>query len=743
MHVPHLSRDPRLAQLARILDSEKFAGSGKMGRFLRFVVEEAVAGRGDQVKEYTVGIEVYDKPSTYDPRVDSTVRVEAGKLRTRLAAYYDEEGKSDPIVISIPKGGYVPAFETRTVVELPLPEVRPPAGPIPVPVPNRNRRPTWALFATAAAVLVIGSISILILRDQPPVTPAAASRLLTHDLGVSIHPSLSAEGKLLVYASDRAGRDNLDIWVQPVSGGDPLQITDSSANEHSPVFSPDGSRIVFRSEADGGGLYEVPALGGTPRLVAKGGHSPAFSSRDGQLAFHTGDTQLAMTGVASGALWVLPPGGEPRRIRPDFTAAINPIWTPDGTHLLFLGYPNADFSTVKMDWWVTAADGKGPAINTGFRAALIAQNLCGIWNPWSPQTFHGSDVLFSTSCGSGELWKIGLSTRTWQVAGYAQRVTVASAGASDPFSAGGRIVYSEGSRNNEIWALPIDAQGRSEGKPLRLTESSAAEDFPSISTDGKTLVFASDRGRDPDIWSKNLSTGKEQVLISAPGTDNYPEISPDGKTLTWHHVMPDSSDPTGWNHIAWRSDLSGENRQKLCEHCAYMGLAPDGRRLLDLDGNPIGIALLEPGVGYSPFLRDSQRDLLLPTPSRDRTKMAFVAKNPGGTRSIYTIPFREPAPPKEQWRLVAQGAMPAWSTNSQILYYIGPHEGTQCVMGRKIAADGEPAGDSFAVAHFHNPRLAVALSGSVFRSLSVSRDKIVLTLRHVTGQIRTLKNETR
>jgi adenylate cyclase len=82
-------------QLDRIANSTRFSGAGRMRRFLRFVVEEALAGRDDRLKEYVIGVEVFDRADDFDPRVDSLVRVEAGRLRARLDAYYRAEGAAD------------------------------------------------------------------------------------------------------------------------------------------------------------------------------------------------------------------------------------------------------------------------------------------------------------------------------------------------------------------------------------------------------------------------------------------------------------------------------------------------------------------------------------------------------------------------------------------------------------------------------------------------------------------------
>jgi TolB-like protein len=102
------------AQLERILASPGFANADRLSRFLRFVVERTLDGEGDQLKEYRLGTEVFDRPADYDPRLDSIVRVEARRLRSKLAEYYEGPGQSDPTIIRVDKGGYTATFETAT-----------------------------------------------------------------------------------------------------------------------------------------------------------------------------------------------------------------------------------------------------------------------------------------------------------------------------------------------------------------------------------------------------------------------------------------------------------------------------------------------------------------------------------------------------------------------------------------------------------------------------------------------------
>lgn len=111
--------DPRevRAQLQKIVKSRAFSQAGRMTRFLRFTVEQALAGEAERLKEYTIGVEVFDRGARYDPRVDPIVRVEARRLRAKLRKYYETDGREDAIVIEYPKGAYVPQFLSRSARE--------------------------------------------------------------------------------------------------------------------------------------------------------------------------------------------------------------------------------------------------------------------------------------------------------------------------------------------------------------------------------------------------------------------------------------------------------------------------------------------------------------------------------------------------------------------------------------------------------------------------------------------------
>lgn len=116
--------------LKRVTSSHTFQQVDRLRRFLTFVVQEALAGRADQLKEFVIGSAVFDKDPSFDPRTDPIVRVQARRLRTRLARYYQEEGTEDRLVIDLPRGAYAPTFRTR--------ETAPPKKSLSVVLASRN-----------------------------------------------------------------------------------------------------------------------------------------------------------------------------------------------------------------------------------------------------------------------------------------------------------------------------------------------------------------------------------------------------------------------------------------------------------------------------------------------------------------------------------------------------------------------------------------------------------------------------
>ena len=158
-------------QLEWILASATFANAPSQTAMLRYVVELSLAGEADRLKEYTLGVEVFGRGADFDPRQDTIVRVQGRRLRDRLDDYYRQEGVGDPVVISLPKGHYVPAFHCRNVLDIPVSataEVAPP------PLSKLRRwAPTVLVLGGLAVVLML--VATIWLRTKRDTTPPKAS----------------------------------------------------------------------------------------------------------------------------------------------------------------------------------------------------------------------------------------------------------------------------------------------------------------------------------------------------------------------------------------------------------------------------------------------------------------------------------------------------------------------------------------------------------------------------------------
>ncbi|MCP5201159.1 MAG: tetratricopeptide repeat protein [Gammaproteobacteria bacterium] len=145
-----------IAQLERILASPQFADAPRQQRLLRYLVECSLAGETERLKGYTLGVDVFDRPADFDPSLDAIVRVEAGRLRTKLRDYYAGPGMADALQFVLPKGGYVMRFEANAA---PAAAVTVPANSIAVlPVVSLSPDPAQVCLADGMTDAIINHL---------------------------------------------------------------------------------------------------------------------------------------------------------------------------------------------------------------------------------------------------------------------------------------------------------------------------------------------------------------------------------------------------------------------------------------------------------------------------------------------------------------------------------------------------------------------------------------------------------
>ncbi len=380
------------------------------------------------------------------------------------------------------------------------------------PRPQRNlalRLPI--LFGTCILLVVLGLVYFQ--RRQISRSPVQrALTRLTFDDGLQIGAEWSPDGRLIAYSSDRSGK--FDIWIQQVSGGDPVQITKGPGHHWQPDWSPDGKYIAYRSEEGEGGLYIVPALGGEglERKIASFGYYPRWSPDSSQILFRTHFAGVLPT--TDKFYLVGLDGSPPREVLAGFISekrlpAFSAAWHPDGKRItvLFVGPGlSTDFWTVPVAGGVGVRSEIAPEILKQLREAssgsgiLRGMDLCS----WAPS---GNAIYFGRSFrGARNLWKMTIDPDTLR-ANVLERLTTGSGPDTQlAVSADGkRLAYTEETQRIRAWLFPFDAnKGRINGAGQAVTSPGVEAWQVNLSADGKMLAFFGIRGGRPTVWEKSL-----------------------------------------------------------------------------------------------------------------------------------------------------------------------------------------------------------------------------------------------
>src|ERR1035437_3891820 len=363
--------------------------------------------------------------------------------------------------------------------------------------PVRAHRPWPVLALAAGAALLAAGATWWWLRPADRVVSAPVLRRVTNTGGLSDYPSLSRDGNLLAFARDRNEAGNLDIWVQQIGGRDPIRLTTDEADDSEPAISADGTRVAFRSERSGGGIYVAPSLGGDAVLLAPRGRGPRFSPDGRWIAYWEGRESADLLPGTARVFVIESGGGQARQIGADLAAALYPVWSPAGDEVLVLGRAAGSGAGGGTDWWTVPLQ-PGPARKTGAFAVLAAQRL--LYTAWLtdilPLEWRASGrVVFAAGPGdAGNLWEIPLAggrvqdraTRLTQAPGYQLHASTAAG------SARGRMAFSSLEWTPAVWSQALDAdRGIAKGELQLIAIDELGSLAPSLSANGRYVVYLS------------------------------------------------------------------------------------------------------------------------------------------------------------------------------------------------------------------------------------------------------------
>ena len=535
------------AEVSRILASTAFADAERASNFLRFVVDRTLEGRAGEIKEFVIAVEVLGRTSSFDSKTDPIVRVEAGRLRDRLSFYYENEGKEDFVLISVPKGGYVPEFSER----------RPPGAP------------------TRAAVM---RLTIL-----PPENASFESFVVSPD-GRKLAFTAAVSGKMMLWirsldsleARALGGTDNAayPFWspdslsigffvphklkVVGISGGPARDIADVVVGRGG-AWSPEG--IILFCPRPVGILYQISAAGGAPTPVtsldesrAEIAHAfPQFLPGGRQFVYLAASSRPGESSIRAGSLDTT---GSKVLLRADAGAIYAPILPGHGSSLLF------------------AHDG-----------ALMAQpfdarslQLSGERMVLVPEVRHRrwQQASFSVS-SDGVLLYQGAEHHQFSWFDRQGKLLASVGPANDclSFTLSPDERYVALHRHDDpdtlmptIWVMDL----LREGAVFRFTDIGAREgEFtPVWSPNSSEILFARGDDRGMRLMRQALNGGTAQCVLDTEGPKFPNDWSSDGQFIAYGSQLPDYQNMHTWIASLSTSDQQRKPRPFLLHSCSEL-----------------------------------------------------------------------------------------------------------------------------------------------------------------------------
>ena len=400
--------------------------------------------------------------------------------------------------------------------------------------PQRRESPVTRLARRFARVSMVPLLAILLLgagyllfklfggRKAAKGLESASFQQVTYQSGPEFFPSLSPDGNSTVYASRASG--NWDIFFQRIGDGNAINLTkDFVTDDSQPAFSPDGQRIAFRSERDGGGVYVMNANGESPVRVSDFGYSPSWSPDGAQILVGTEKIPQPSTRPTKSQLWMIDlKSGQRQRVSEG--DALQPAFSPHRKRIAYWSRPDR-YGQREHIWTMPASSGEPVAVTDGSSTDL---------NPvWSPD---GKYLYFSSNRGgSSNIWRVAIDEDTGVVAGSPQAVTSIGATTSVlylSFSRTGRLAYSAQTDIRNLRRVSFNPTQGALGKPIAVTQGSLQLWFPDVSADGEWLT-AYTMGQQRHIYVMRTDGTDQRDLTPDNFRHAWPRWSPDGQRIAF------------------------------------------------------------------------------------------------------------------------------------------------------------------------------------------------------------------
>ena len=360
---------------------------------------------------------------------------------------------------------------------------------------------------------------------------------------------------------------NADIYLQRVGGHNPINITKECAEDDmAPAFSPDGERVAFRSECEGGGIFAMGATGESRRRVTDFGHDPAWSPDGARLVVATEQSLDPLNRNTTSGLWLVDvTTGEKRALTSG--DAMQPAWSPHGRGIAYWGLRKGG----QRDLWTISAEPGGAPVEVTNDGAVD-------WSPvWSPD---GSFLYFASGRGGAmSLWRVAIDEASGHLRGEPEPMTAPALWSGDASIArdGRHLVYATAEPRSSILRVAFDpVQGALVGEPTTVVGGSRRINFHALSPDGQWIAFTSGGLRENLFLIRMDGTGYRQ-LTDDEFRNRGPDWSPDGQLIAFY------SDRSG-NYEVWAIHPDGSGLEQLTHTGESPVLvphwSPDGGRLV-------------------------------------------------------------------------------------------------------------------------------------------------------------------